>query len=151
MTVNGQPLVVPDVEALFNSAQIDYDYDNFSLHEFMSLMIVLRGTDAEKKVEYVFKLYDADRSGHLGTDEVTKMLSALLAAKADSKAEPDKMIKEFTKKMDKNSDGKVSLAELTTALKNADFLDKYIGKGASVDSVADAALGKTSSKACLVM
>ena len=28
---------------------------------FMSLMIVLRGTDADKKVEYVFNLYDNDR------------------------------------------------------------------------------------------
>ena len=59
VTVDGKPLVIPDVEALFNSAQIDYDYDNFSLHEFMSLMIVLRGTDADKKLEYCL-LYTSD-------------------------------------------------------------------------------------------
>ena len=47
---DGEPLAIKDVEALFNAASIDYDYDTFSLHEFMSLMIVIKGTDAEKKL-----------------------------------------------------------------------------------------------------
>ena len=77
-------------------------------------------------------------------------MNALLAAKAQG-GDPDKMIKEFIKKMDTNSDGKISLAELTKALKNNKFMDEYIGKGAYVTDVADAALGKTGSRACLVM
>ena len=49
------------------------------------------------------------------------------------------------------ADGKVSLPELTKALKDNKFMDQFIGKGARVEEVADVALGKEKSRACLVM
>ena len=151
VTVNGEPLVVPDIEALFNAGSIDYDYDTFSLHEFMSLMIVLRGTDADTKLKYMFKLYDTDASGSLSKVEVEKMLNALMATKTEG--ERKTTINVFMDKFDKNKDGKVHVDELQKALSDNNWMTKYVGKGISTLEVADAAFGKQGggSRACLVM
>lgn len=113
-------------------------------------MIVLRGTDADKKIDYVFKLYDKDRSNCLTKDEIDAMLNALLAAKS-APGDRQQMIKEILAKMDANGDGKVTLQELTRVLKDARFIDQYIAKGVTSLNVADAALGKGQSRICLVM
>lgn len=148
VTVDGKPIVVSDVQALFNAGSIDYDFESFSLHEFMSLMIVLRGTDAEKKLDYMFKLYDKDISGQLSMEEVQKMLHALMATKAEVARE--KIIEAFMEKFDKNKDGRVSKAELKRALEDSQWMEKYVKKGVTTLKVANMALNQQS-RACLVM
>ena len=112
-------------------------------------MIVLRGTDAAKKLEYVFKLYDKDLSGFLSREEIDLMLNALLATKAPG--DRQNLVRDMVAKMDANKDGKVSQLELSRALTDANFMEQYIGKGATTLNVADAALGNTSSRLCTVM
>ena len=148
---DGEPLAVKDVEALFNAASIDYDYDTFSLHEFMSLMIVIKGTDAEKKLKFSFAMYDTDSSGYLKGDEIRVMLNALMATKKESE-KPQKIDALVTglMKKDTDRDGQISFEELKRALTDEGWMEKHLGKGASIKSVADTAFANKSSL-CLVM
>eukprot|EP00966_Prymnesium_polylepis_P061404 1424608-Prymnesium_polylepis.1 len=84
--IEGEPVAVKDVETLFNVSAIDYDYNTVSLHEFMMLMITIRGGNPQLKLQWIFKMYDKDESGYLSPDEVENLLLSLLTAETNVRA-----------------------------------------------------------------
>jgi len=146
--INDEAVSVADVELLFSATAIDYDYNTVSLHEFMTLMIVMKGGDPQKKLAWTFKMYDADKSGSLDSKEVEDMFGLLSTETNATKRR--ELVNKLMPLLDYNKDGKVTFEELRYAISTDAFMNEYVAKGKTVSSVTDAAFqGK--SMACLVM
>jgi len=155
VTINGEPVEVVDTERLFNSSAIDYDYNNVSIHEFVTLMIVIRGKDSDKKLKFAFDMHDTDGSGKLEKAEVEKMLVSLVTDMKDEKKKTEmvgKMMKEMMEKRDLNKDGKIDYPELLKAVQDESMLREHLGRGATTQLIVDSMFaGKAKSSVCLVM
>jgi len=60
-----------------------------SVEEFMTLMLMVRSTNPDKKLELAFKMFDVDGSGSLNKREITSMLLSLV--KTEDEAEREKV------------------------------------------------------------
>jgi len=149
-----QPVEVADVEKLFNACAIDYNYDDVSVHEFITLMTIIRGTDADKKLKFAFIMHDKDNSGALEKDEVRQMLSSLLSHIEEKKRDGmlEGLMKDIMVKKDLNRDGKIQLNELQKAVADLGWMKEHLGKGVklSANAVADKAFQGASSSICLI-
>jgi len=150
--IDGEVVDVADVEALFNASAIDKDNKTVSLDEFMTIMIVMKGGDPWRKLEWAFHMYDKDSTGSLDPSEVESMFG-LLSTETDE-AKRAQMVGDLMKVLDKNKDTKISLDELKAGLASdkfmEEFMSKYVEKGKQVTFVIDAAF-KKKSMMCLVM
>jgi len=151
VTVDGVNMENADAEVIFNASGIDYSYDDISLHEFMTLMIVLKGNDSDAKLKFAFAMWDKDGSGYLDWGEVEGMLGAMLAD-AKKKDELVPALLADLKRKDANSDNKISKEELLKAVNEEPKLRERFGKGATTCVALDSMIsGKATSSACLVM
>merc|ERR1712183_149709 len=110
----------------------DYDSDSIiSLNEWVEgLAILLRGTLSEK-ISYAFHVYDLNGDGYISREEMFQMLKSCLI-KQPSEEDPDEGIKDIVeitlKKMDKDHDGRVSLADFDQSVREEPLLLEVFGQ-----------------------
>ena len=76
------------------------------------MSITTRGT-IEEKLEWIFKLYDIDRNGFITLEELTSIVDSVknMVGLIDDKRLSKENVQRIFDKLDKNSDGKLSLKE----------------------------------------
>jgi len=110
----------------------DKDSDSIvGLNEWVEgLAVILRGTLPEK-IQYAFEVFDLNGDGHISREEMFQMLKSCLI-KQPSEEDPDEGIKDIVeitlKKMDKDHDGRVSLADFDQSVREEPLLLEVFGQ-----------------------
>jgi len=155
---DGQPIKVTgdDAKRLFKAA--DTSRDGFvSFNEFVCLMAVMQKGSPEKKLDLVFRIYDADKSGKLEEGEIRNLLTQMLTTEdADEKAtQIDNVVKMVMEKDGADgskADKKISQDELKQALADTGILTACMGQNIDFSGAVSNMYNKTvKSRACLVM
>jgi len=110
----------------------DKDSDSIvGINEWVEgLAVLLRGTLPEK-IQYAFEVFDLNGDGHISREEMFQMLKSCLI-KQPSEEDPDEGIKDIVeitlKKMDKDHDGRVSLADFDQSVREEPLLLEVFGQ-----------------------
>jgi len=110
----------------------DKDSDSIvGINEWVEgLAVILRGTLPEK-IQYAFEVFDLNGDGHISREEMFQMLKSCLI-KQPSEEDPDEGIKDIVeitlKKMDKDHDGRVSLADFDQSVREEPLLLEVFGQ-----------------------
>lgn len=111
--------------------EFDSDSDSYlSQEEFVNGMsIFLRGT-LDELMEYTFNIYDLNGDGYISREEMFQMLKSSMI-RIPTEEDPDEGIKDLVeimvKKMDHDSDQKVSLEDFKTTVRNEPLLIEAFG------------------------
>ncbi|KAK7899153.1 hypothetical protein WMY93_020006 [Mugilogobius chulae] len=109
----------------------DKDNDGFlSVKEWIAgLCVFLRGR-LDEKIKYCFTVYDLNNDGYISRDEMFHLLKNSLTSQPNEE-DPDEGIKDLVeitlKKMDHDHDGKLSLIDFVTAVKEENLLLEAFG------------------------
>lgn len=77
----------------------------------------------EKKIEFVFQVYDTDRDGVISQNDLHHILHAMVGLHIPSE-HLNSIVKRTLKEADKDKDNKISLEELTEVLSTIDLEEK---------------------------
>ena len=94
--------------------------------EYVMAMDQLKKGSSEDRLKWAFKMYDADGNGSIDIDELTNIVKAIYDIAFVSDKKPTDTAEEraraIFKKMDKNSDGRITETEFIDSCKDDDAL-----------------------------
>jgi len=90
----------------------DTDKNGFiDFKEFLLAIDVTSSGSAEKKLSWAFRMYDVDGNGWIDILEMTKIVKSIYCMMGPQTESAEKRAKEIFRRMDRNSDGKVTRDE----------------------------------------
>jgi Ca2+-binding EF-hand superfamily protein len=112
---------------------IDENGNNWiEFQEFISTMGILARGSLNKKLEWVFRVYDKDSSGSISKAELSAIIKSLYKMygseimKADFKMDVKELTESIFSQMDLNGDGKVTLDEFIKATNSHEMIKKIL-------------------------
>merc|ERR1712062_892795 len=91
-----------------------FDVDNNGLIDFKEFLLAIDVTSSgspEKKLSWAFRMYDVDGNGWVDISEMTKIVKSIYGMIGPQSVSPEKRAREIFRKMDRNSDGRVTKEE----------------------------------------
>merc|ERR1712062_764763 len=90
----------------------DTDQNGFiDFKEFLLAIDVTSSGSPEKKLSWAFRMYDVDGNGWVDISEMTKIVKSIYGMIGPQSVSPEKRAREIFRKMDRNSDGRVTKEE----------------------------------------
>jgi len=109
---------------------VDTDHSGFiDFDEFKSFIWMLKQRDVDKRLQFVFHVYDLDGDGFLTSSETKKLLESSLSEQDLSLANEDikKLVDAFMRVLDRDRDHKISEAEFIASV------SRYTGISSQLD------------------
>jgi Ca2+-binding EF-hand superfamily protein len=112
---------------------IDENGNNWiEFREFLGAMSIMARGSLDKKLEWVFRIYDKDQNGAITKDELGAIIKSLYKMygseimKADFKMDKKELTENMFSQMDLDGNGKVTLDEFMKAANNNDIIKKIL-------------------------
>uniref|UniRef100_A0A7S4IEA8 EF-hand domain-containing protein n=1 Tax=Vannella robusta TaxID=1487602 RepID=A0A7S4IEA8_9EUKA len=104
----------------------DNNDDEVSFVQFAeTLSVFSRDADPEKKMEFLFKVFDMDNDGYVTQHDIEQVLKMMIGPQVISPQDLDRIAAETIRESDKNGDGKITLDEFYDAMSHVDWEHKF--------------------------